>query len=328
MEVNEEELKSDPMTILKCEILNFIANCEGAHFKSQQRGEPDLTLNEKRCIASDILDTSPGRFLSRFWSFLLPSHLPFFASLTGDDYEVKFYIEKLEKKFNCPPSKALVKNRRLEAMRRLAHGSEYFTDEEMKKRNPLLYEQLVRKYMSSEERMADSAPDTDNKTFSSIILDQMERDEVDKLMKTQKVEEENDEDEASDMDLEERLDDSSDSDASLDRYGGTWGEIEPQLKKKSSFKRERKRRKAAALEEEISDDEKELLLAEFRSTMHAQFLLGKEKDFDYSEVDANEDYDNLEMIELDEQDTYFDSESPSGHIDCEPITEGISRLGR
>lgn len=32
--------------------------------------------------------------------------------------------------------------------------------------------------------------------------------------------------------------------------------------------------------------------------------------FPFSKVDANTDYDDLDMLEIDEQDQYFDSESP------------------
>lgn len=56
-----------------------------------------------------------------------------------------------------------VKNRRYDAMKKMiAKGSSYFTEDEMRQRNPYLYEQLVGQYLSEEERKERETPDLDN----------------------------------------------------------------------------------------------------------------------------------------------------------------------
>lgn len=42
--------------------------------------------------------------------------------------------------------------------------------------------------------------------------------------------------------------------------------------------------------------------------MHQRFLDGKDKDFNYSEVDDNPDYDNLDIVSRDAEDKYFDED--------------------
>lgn len=44
--------------------------------------------------------------------------------------------------------------------------------------------------------------------------------------------------------------------------------------------------------------------------MRLRFLEGQDEDFDYSEVDTNDEYDNLEILGQDEEDKYFDDEEP------------------
>ena len=46
-------------------MLNRVAKSD-AHFKHQQRGEPDLTFDEKLQIATQVLEKNPATFLSRF----------------------------------------------------------------------------------------------------------------------------------------------------------------------------------------------------------------------------------------------------------------------
>lgn len=45
-----------------------------------------------------------------------------------------------------------VKNRRYGAMQRLRKSGDYFSEKEMERRNPLLYDHLIGKHMTAEER--------------------------------------------------------------------------------------------------------------------------------------------------------------------------------
>jgi len=45
--------------------------------------------------------------------------------------------------------------------------------------------------------------------------------------------------------------------------------------------------------------------------MCVRFLIGEDKDFiDYSQIDNNEMYDNIDQMNQDREDAYFDSEPP------------------
>uniref|UniRef100_A0A9J7YTK1 Coiled-coil domain containing 97 n=1 Tax=Cyprinus carpio carpio TaxID=630221 RepID=A0A9J7YTK1_CYPCA len=58
---------------------------------------------------------------------------------------------------------------------------------------------------------------------------------------------------------------------------------------------------------EPNAEEKAMLREEFLSPMHQRFLDGKD-DFNYSEVDENPDYDNLNILSCDAEERYFDEE--------------------
>lgn len=42
--------------------------------------------------------------------------------------------------------------------------------------------------------------------------------------------------------------------------------------------------------------------------MYSSFMEGRDKDYDYSLVDYNSEYDDLELQERDAQERYFDSD--------------------
>lgn len=57
-----------------------------------------------------------------------------------------------------------IKNRRFDALKKMVTEGTYFSEEEMRKRNPLLYEQLVGQYLSEEEKRMREEIDTSNIT--------------------------------------------------------------------------------------------------------------------------------------------------------------------
>ena len=57
----------------------------------------------------------------------------------------------------------------------------------------------------------------------------------------------------------------------------------------------------------LEDEEDELI-----RLMAIRFLMGEDKEyFDYSSVDDNELYDDVEQINADKEEAYFDEEEPS-----------------
>ena len=138
-----------------------------AHFKHQQRGEPDLTLEEKIEIAQNILDSNKVTFLSKFWKYLELEDLEYFKD-SSNIYEVDFYMKQVMKNKNKTFQKNIVKNRRYEAMKELISEGDYFSEEEMKFREPYLYEQMVGQYLTQKE--IQGKVDKADLKFSSILL--------------------------------------------------------------------------------------------------------------------------------------------------------------
>ena len=86
-----------PMVDLRERIFSHLSDCQDVHFKSQQLGEPELSVSEKRSILEDVLNRNHGIFLSRFGHRLLPEHLSYFDSPSDkESYEVQFYLSRLK----------------------------------------------------------------------------------------------------------------------------------------------------------------------------------------------------------------------------------------
>ncbi|OWF37077.1 coiled-coil domain-containing protein 97-like [Mizuhopecten yessoensis] len=240
-----------------------------AHFKHQQRGEADLTCDEKREIARNILEKSSSIFLARFGAYLSSDDLEHFVDKSGD-YEIQFYLQQLKKEKSKDYSANRVKNRRYQAMKQLIQEGEYFSDDSIKHRDPYLYEQLIGQYLTQEE--IQGLVDKADLRFSTILLKHMDQLEENQVFKFQKDKE--------DCQFEEEDEDS---------------EEEEEMEKD---------------EEEISDERKSEMREELYRIMQERFLSGKEQQFDYSQVDDNTAYDDLDLLDKDEEEKYFDSEEP------------------
>ena len=59
-----------------------------------------------------------------------------------------------------------------------------------------------------------------------------------------------------------------------------------------------------------TEEERDMLHNEFKLIMQQRFLSGEDEDFDYSQVDYSEEYDNLDLRTQDEEEAYFDQEEP------------------
>ncbi|XP_060071957.1 coiled-coil domain-containing protein 97-like [Ylistrum balloti] len=250
-----------------------------AHFKHQQRGEADLSCEDKKEIAISILEKSPSLFLARFGAYLGADDLEYFRD-KSDDYEIQFYLKQIKKERSTTYSANRVKNRRYKAMKQLIERGEYFSEDSMKHRDPYLYEQLIGQYLTDEE--VQGQVDKSDLRFSTILLkhmDQLEENEVFKLQK-----------DTEDSQFEEEDEDSDE---------------EEEMEKE---------------EEEISDEKKLELREEMYRIMQERFLSGQEHQFDYSEVDNNTDYDDLDLLDKDEEERYFDSEEPE-EISVPEITD-------
>lgn len=109
---------------------------------SQQRNEPDLTREEKHHILEQLYSTNPEKFIYRFGSLLTNDELNEHFDSNAD------YIRIL---INSNREK-ICANRRYVYMQQLIADGEYFSDESMKERSPLLYEQMIGKYQDENNK--------------------------------------------------------------------------------------------------------------------------------------------------------------------------------
>ncbi|KAL8586903.1 hypothetical protein ACOMHN_051008 [Nucella lapillus] len=270
-----------------------------AHFGHQQRDAPDLTLQEKVDIATDLLDTSPHNFLARFGKFLQPADLAYFRPLEEDSYEVAFYLRDLA--HSLTHRQVIVKNRRYAAMRELDQGGVHFSEEEMKRREPLLYQQLIGRFLTEEEReeRVAAAIDRSDLRFSSILLTHLDDVRERALYQHQKDREDGQEEEEEESDEEEEEEEEDEKKQQADTKTGMEEEGEEEAEDLP----------------EISDVRatyiwRQQLRDEFTAIMHEKFLSGHDTHFDYSQVDDNPDYDSLLTVGQDEENRYFLSEDP------------------
>ncbi|XP_050441942.1 coiled-coil domain-containing protein 97 [Adelges cooleyi] len=298
---------ADPSTeVLKQSILDHITKeASDSVFKSQQIDEPDISADERRKIAEEILNRSHSKFLYKFGDYLLETHFKYFKTLNETDHDVNFHLHRLSRSLRS--RKVICKNRRYQALLEMVKG-DYFNDSEMRNREPLLWEQLVGQYLSPEEKLNFDHLDTEQNTLTGILLEQIDRDSRDNLKQIQESNEA--------KKLEEDI--SSDEESMVTEVTKTqslWGEYS-QAKQKTVKIAKIRWKESHPLNEkpyntkELSKNERFLLLNEFRSHMFHKFLSGQEEDFDYSKVDDNPAYDNLAIQGIDEEEKYFDSESP------------------
>ncbi|XP_037013555.2 coiled-coil domain-containing protein 97 isoform X2 [Artibeus jamaicensis] len=262
---------------------------------SQQQGEPDLTEQEKVAILGQLYHEKPLVFLERFRTGLREEHLPCFDHLRGD-HRADFYCAEVARQGTARPRtlRTRLRNRRYAALRELIQGGEYFSDEQMRFRAPLLYEQYIGQYLTQEELSARTPAHQPPKPgshgtpacpLSDLLLQSYQERELQQRLLQQQEEEE------ACLEEEEEVEDSDQEDQSSGQDSEAW----------------------------VPDSEERLILREeFTSRMHQRFLDGKDGDFDYSAVDDNPDFDNLDIVARDEEERYFDEEEPEDAPSPEP----------
>lgn len=254
----------------------------GVLVKSQQIGEAELTVQERREELLHQYRSRPLVFLERYHACLKPQHLSAFAHVSSDP-RAQHYSKVIQRRAAGRTDRTRVRNQRYAALRALQKDGQYFSEEQMRMREPLLYEQYIGQYLTdeevlqrSQEAMLDSAqggagePGQGTGGLANLLLNSYQE----RLIQNRLQEEQEKEDGA--LEEEEEDDDYDDRDQQKE-----W---------------------------EPTPEEKALLREEFISQMHQRFLDGKDKDFNYREVDENPDYDNLDIVNRDAEDKYFDDD--------------------
>ncbi|CEI90421.1 hypothetical protein RMCBS344292_04746 [Rhizopus microsporus] len=286
------------------QVLLYVAeNLDNIPFKTLRLGEIELSDKEKLEQMKSTLESDPGLFLSKWGRHLSQSTLSLFECLQ-DDYEVNFYLSSLlykqspsiSPRENARQQKSalhtLSLNRRYEYLKRQLRHSDYFSDEAIQLREPELYEQFVGRHVPASEK---NKPFENDVTLVNRILSNIDRKYVsDRLDEQRQIEEEQFEEEEDTDDEDIKMKDVQETPSSIasERTGeaddGNIDEVEDEDIEAVMQYREEQRQELIRLLEE-------------------KFLAGKD-DFDYTEVDYNEEYDDLDQQERDIQDKYFDED--------------------
>lgn len=319
----DETGEEDEMEVKFQAMLSRIAT-SGVTIQSQQRGDEDMCLQDKVHILTQLFSEKPAIFLERFHRVLHTDDLPCFSHLSHI-YEVEFYMGEVTKMSNAKASKIQKRNRRYEALKKLESEGEYFSDEQMRSRDPLMFEHYIGQYLTDEERLKMKGEiDQSDLKLSTILTEFMEESDIKLLHQMQKEdeemieeeEEEEEEDDDEDEDEEENSGMEQDSNEVIAENDLPSTSTDVSTSQQGSSPK----RKVKIIPEE----ERELLRQEFRHHMQEKFLKGADKDFDYSQVDNNVEYDSLDIRGRDEEENYFDKEEPCEAID---ITDSDSEDG-
>ncbi|XP_073454769.1 coiled-coil domain-containing protein 97 [Aquarana catesbeiana] len=263
----------DPSDVSKPLLDMFVAIIKShVPIRSQQIGEPEFSHDQKMSILLDLYNSKPLIFLERFRKVLKEEHLLCFSHLSGD-YTADFYFKEICKASQKKVNHTRVRNKRYAALQQLISAGEYFSDKEMRQRDPLMYEHYVGQYQSEEEIMSQNSRDlAQANSLSDVLLDSCQEQIIQRKLEVQRELEENCEEEEEDSAEEEDSELQSDEERTVD------------------------------------SEEKDLMREEFLTRMYQSFLDGKDKNFDYSEVDDNPDFDNLDIVTRDEEERYFDDD--------------------
>uniref|UniRef100_A0A3Q3FAW4 Coiled-coil domain containing 97 n=1 Tax=Labrus bergylta TaxID=56723 RepID=A0A3Q3FAW4_9LABR len=247
--------------------------------KSQQIGDAELSLQERRDELLLQYRSRPLVFLEKY--HVREHTLNSFAHVCSDP-RTQHYSKVIERRAAACTNRTRVRNQRYAALRALQREGQYFSEEQMRTREPLLYEQYIGQYLTDEEVSAmqddaQGAPAGGAGGLAHLLLNSYQE----RLIQNRLQEEQ-------------------------EREEGAQEEEEEDEEEVSGW--------------EPSPEEKALLREEFISQMHQHFLDGKDKDFNYSEVDENPDYDNLDIVSRDAEDKYFDEDDESEE-DEEDMTE-------
>lgn len=318
-----------------------IIESKDVFYKSQQVSEQELNDGEKFDILQELFNRSRSIFLSRYGKYLKQEHLLLFETTQDtDDYEVQHYLDEI--KFRLANHESLVKNRRFMALQRMIEDSEYFSEVEMMRREPSLYHQLVGQYLTEEEARERDFEECPGDSLVNILLQGIDNDDGNRKRETEddfeenpeqtkkskrKIDTEIEEFDTDDDDDEQMADEEERSPDTEEPFSKTqWGNFDtvndnscldfPSSSSTSAVNSRKKQQISFILA-----PEKQLLQDEFKGIMFANFLSGNDKDFDYTAIDEDSQYDDECMRSRDLEDKYFDSEEPQiGELDKKEIT--------
>ncbi|KAG2199519.1 hypothetical protein INT47_009973 [Mucor saturninus] len=294
-------------------VMRFVQeNLDTIPFKTLRRDEEKIGFQEQSEQMKKILQDDPALFLSKWGRYLPHSVLSQFQSIK-DNYEVDFYLKSLlyedEEEVSTRPAKSalrtLVQNRRYEYLKRHLKDSDYFSDESIQLRDPALYDQYIGQHISAQEK---EEPFADDMTLVNRILSNIDRKFVDDHLHRQKIVDEEQMEEEEESESEDEMLEKSTPTVITKKKTKDVNMTDPDILKDDVLNSDEDNM------EEIDENDTEEIMKfreeqrlELIRLLEEKFLAGKD-DFDYDQVDYNEEYDDLEQLERDIQDRYFDED--------------------
>ncbi|XP_037961081.1 coiled-coil domain-containing protein 97 [Teleopsis dalmanni] len=274
--------------------------------------------------------------LTNFANILMLEHTDNALKMDENYEEMRLLLTDFQHKLHT--RELAIKNRRYVALQNLIEKGEYFSEYEMMIRAPELYQELVGQYLSKSEKDIRDSYDVKNTSFSGILWHTVQRKEMQELLTAadESNRRENDftaqqraiilpnaaeaqiiETDSSDECTNDAYTEASDNSVDVNvppAFRQQWGNFDDE-KVACSESRERKtfepkqspKNNIDANRSFITAGERNLLRQEFVDIMYEQFLSGKDKDFDYTQVDDNSNLDDLKQLEQDKEDAYFES---------------------
>ncbi|XP_053672481.1 coiled-coil domain-containing protein 97 [Anopheles nili] len=310
------------------EMFDHITHNPKVFFKNQQINDPELTDNEKGTILRNVLNKSHCTFLSRFGVFMKDEHLRFFEQAEqtlgyspDERYEIDYHLDRIRRLRNGGRA-VEVRNRRYAALLKMCTDGTYFSETEMMQREPLLYEQLVGQFMTEQEKRERDASVAVPRSVVSILFNQIDKEQAKETLHKLESEECRQEQGTDDSEEAANLTRPNSPGVSRAQWGNFDDEEETRLaaRRQECQKRARQRRLAIPPIHLVTAGERDLMRDEFIGIMYARFIAGEEEEFDYSQVDDSMEYDDLDIVEQDEQEKYFDR-------DEEPETDDQTVVG-
>lgn len=271
-------------------MLNNIASTPDIFIQSQQINDPEFTFDQKINILSKLYSEKPAIFLSRYESLITPLEaVSLFSEKYKLDDDVRFYVDRIMNNTSHDKNIFLTRNRRFLALKRMLKTDNYFSNAEMRKRHPLMYDRMIGRFQNREEytqslHSNEKDGSLQPKNLSSMLLDMYDSKIIGERKKAEFILEKmtsasmNDEDDPDD-DNDEELDESEEEEST-----------EPKL--------------STAHNKEVS---KKFFLDE----MIENFMEGEDEEFyDYKANQVNIDVEKelIRLQEQDEQDHYFEDE--------------------
>lgn len=202
----------------EAKVMEFVCkNLDAIPFKTLRHGEEELPPSKQLVQMKTTLHNDPGLFLSKWGRYLSQNSLRLFQAIQGN-YEVDFYLDSLlyqqdgrqqtpQQSHKKSAMQLLAQNRRYHFLQRKLRDSDYYSDESIQLREPVLYDQFIGRHISAKER---AKPFDNDMTLVNRIFSNMDRKFVDDHLYKQKImDEEQFEEEEDDDDEEEEEEEKS-----------------------------------------------------------------------------------------------------------------------